>query len=378
MQQPECTHFSSRPSQSWAAFFMRNQPGSEKDLKEMTELMLTVTEQALHLFETGDFFQLDALVGNSGCEVHTSNVLSLAKSQEMRQECAHLREAIRKIRGLKQNISREFFQTHVASVLITERMGYLIQSRLLTLIKNVAYDEQGYRIKDKTVYTPLKKFLSSKKSHDLVQMARKALSASSIQFLRAELNKLACEEEKRPILEMFEERNLSVWFEKTYSSCLYNTKALLLLSSGTPIFVRRLTRKGEDPCLMLFAQRVAGSPYVALTEKEIRLRNPLEPVIVCEAFFSPELGKVGIKSRLEHGLANILLATATQDLQYHIEKREVSDPIASREVEHYKAMAREYGLALEKGSEPFFVVEHFFCNTLQKEWERCEHEEDQS
>lgn len=359
----------------WVSVFP---PNAIQNLKEehqviaLTKLLVKVTLEAIDIYENGQFSQLDALVGNYGCETHTFNILSLELKEEcqsLRVTCSKIMECIegrRLIRGKLRKLPA--FKTELETMcLISERMKYLIQSRLLTITKTTSYDDSKYAEREyeilKTDASKLAKGLNPKVEKQLktiVSLVQSSMSESSIIFMRNRLNELILSEEIDR--KMMAEDNICRYNSKAFSCCYYNTKALLHLIAElkTPVIVKKMTKINEPEQFHAFKSTGVFGQFELMTED----CPPNTPVVTCVAYLPDHLSREEwLKKVQQYGLGNLILATGAQGPQYvpgrphhfQIPLKEAEGEIADQ-----IAKAKEMECVFMDNS--IIDVDHFYCS----------------
>lgn len=337
---------------------------SDKNAMGICQLIARCALEAIDLLEKGNLLQLDAHAGNYGCEAHSFRLLHLARSRELKLECAALRPKCEEILAAK-----EFYESTVSKLTVSPEMGYLLQARVLTITKKMCVSE-GYET-EKTVPARLRALASTLNKHclaEIVSFTQEALSRNSIAFLGAEAPRCTSVEgdEKRLISRMFEPANLVLYSGrkeelrlKTFSCSFFTVKAVLLhlKESGTPVIVKPLNKVGEAPSPGLLF-RSSGGCLVPSHEK----LDPAAPVIVCEGITTHTLAELAEKIN-PYGLEKILLANAALGEQYVPNHAEfpVKDADAEKEIAVWRRVAAEHDL------QKLFNFVHMYCNTLGKE-----------
>lgn len=305
----------------------------EDQVIALVKLFVKVTQQTLDICEKGQFADLDALVGNYGCETHTFNLLSAVNSKEIQEECKTLRETCKKImecienrRLIKGKKNLNAFKSEIFNMCsISERMKYLIQSRLLTITKTTSYDvtkygTAGYEIL-KTVPSNLAKIskLGSKTENllnTIVPLTQSCMSESSIIFMRKRLNELliAQGDEGQLVKDMMSENNICRYASKAYSCCYYNSKALLMLMAElkSPLIIKKMGKIGDPVETHAFKSTGALGQFEQLSQKEIDNYPSSTPAVVCAAYLPNDW----LERVQKYGLGYFILATGAEGPQY--------------------------------------------------------------
>lgn len=329
-------------------------------LKERPQLLLIkmlakVTLQAFDAYNKGTYEELDALIGNSGCETHAFNILSLAHSQGLQAEIDEmhgkfkgiLEDTVTKMRS-KSSISYAEFYNEMQQIRVSEQMLYLIYSRLLTITKT----PDGEKTDANLIISKLGRDLNKLSSllNKIVLAAQVQMSRLSIAMMAAKLNESSLAD--RLVIKMLSKECLFEYTPvankpaKLYSSCYYNTKAILLLATelNTPLVFKRMTKKVDKLKTLLFR------PTGTIGKFEILERAAhATPVIVCDVVLPEDDSWTKEAERL----GEMILIDASHEGQYLPAKPEikVADQEALHEIEtdHRKTAP--------------FHIDHFYCTT---------------
>lgn len=343
----------------------------ENQAVAVVELFAKVTLEAVTLYERGGYAQLDALVGNNGCEVHSFVLLSFAHNVEFKKECQAMHATAEAILALvqerkqhKRQKSRLYDQL-LGQFFCSVKMQFLVQSRLLTITKKVAYDEEkfgtsGYELLETNV-TELRKVCRLKSVDDslllqIVFQAQTALSKSSIAFVAAHFQEGSFLRQmlSGSSLFLYEATYFSHYQNrkkssapKTYSSSYYNTKALfeLLRETKTPLVVKKIAKVGEPAvsttyiCFQRFAGKLA----------------PGQAVVDCMAYYEQE----ALEEIELYGIDKVILSLTALEDQFvpgHPELFSLQEPQAVRELEEEAVFAKERNL------QKLIYVDHFYLS----------------
>jgi hypothetical protein len=340
----------------------------EQEVISLVKLLVKVTQQAIDSYENGQFSNLDALVGNYGCETHAFNVLSLASSEEIKEECKDLRATCDKIwkyvegrEAIKAKLRKlADFQSEIQEICsISERMKYLIQSRLLTITKMTQYDERGYPTQDITQYTHLAKGVNvnvQKLLKPIGELAKRSMSENSIVFMRKRLGELGIAQGEEVVQKMMAEENIHWHDSKAHSCCYYNTKALLLLLAElkAPLIIKKMTKKEQPSQFYVFRSTGEFGKFELMTD----ICHPNTPVVTCAAFLPDDLSPEEWLEKVHHyGLGNLILAGGAEGPKYF--PKEIDGlKIPLKEAEEEILFQRDKG----KEMEGVLKLEHFYCS----------------
>lgn len=371
----------------------------ESDMLSLIKMLVKVTLESIEIFESTRFIHLDALVGNYGCETHAFNMLSLTQCTELPAECQAVKESCQKItqciherQAIKNNKMRvpldQFYQQIEGMSLISVKMKYLVQSRLLTITKTAIYDEAKYATRDyealrttpDNIRKAIKLSIGAPLLNEIVSLAQAQMSMSSIQFMRSRLNELiiAQDGEGQLVRQMLAPENICTYspyvsvtlskkiYPKMYSCCYYNTKALLLLlaESGAPLVVKKMTKIEEPPEYHAFHSCHAFGQFQLVTMEEVLAT----PVIVCTAYFPDHISSEEWLAKVkDYGLGNLILASAAQGSQYVPgESDRFPIPVADAKAEismQAEVKAKAFECIMMQNS--IFDLDHFYCSSFE-------------
>lgn len=379
----------------------------ESEVIPLIQLLVKVTLEAVTFYENGEYWQLDALVGNYGCEVHAFNILAFAHSEELKEECKTMPSLCQKItqciltRKLLKNHEKcdlyQFYEELQGISIISQKMKYLVQSRLLTITKKVLYDAkkfdsreyEGFITVSNNLRKGIKLAVQDTVLNEIVSIAQSNMSLSSIHFMRVELDKLiiANGEEGSLVKMMTQPENLCTYTPamtplqaygkakknkgtKTFSCCYYNTKAVLMLLAElkAPLIIKKMTKEGE--AVQYFAFKPCGGlwQFEEMSHAEIDSYLPGAPVIVCVAYLPDQMSNEEwlIKVR-EYGLGNMIMANASQESQYIPKMPEVFPiPLAEAEVEiNFQSNVKAQALECVRMKRSILDLDHFYCSCWQ-------------
>lgn len=359
----------------WVSVFPSNEIQNlqeEHQVVALTKLLVRITLEAIDIYERGEFSKLDALVGNYGCESHTFNILSLEltdECQSLRATCAKIMECMegrRFIKGKARNL--EGFKTQLETMCsISERMKYLIQSRLLTITKTTSYDDSKFATREyevlKTDCSKLARGLNPKVEQllkPIVSLVQINMSESSILFMRNRLNELALSDEL--LLKMMAEDNICRYNSKAFSCCYYNTKALLHLIAEmkAPLIVKKMTKVNEPALEFAFKSTGVFGQFELMTED----CPPNTPSVTCVGYFPDDLSpEEWLEKVHQYGLGNLILASGAQGPMY-VPSRQNYFPIPLKEAEEEILGQIEKAKELECVfmDHSIFDVDHFYCS----------------
>lgn len=362
----------------------------EKVILSIYRMYVLVTERAIENYVDGKFLELDAHAANNGCEVHTFNMLNLACSHKLKDECIIMIDTCKKITGwIENNIElikvekpiQEWKKCFEKDVMISTEMDYLIQSQLLSLIKEVKHYETKFKDRKYEEFFTRAHFLrilcknqllcNKEKLGEIVAEAQSRMSLGSISFMRAQLVKSIFAQEKEWVLvmKMLEDVNLLPISEehkpvKWYSCQYYNTKALLFLLAElkVPLVIKKTMTKEmiakEGNVLVPFNSLGTFGEFEPMEAQEIA---DAKPVVICQAYLPAAMS---IKDWLEKvrshgGLGNMILASASQGGQYKPIKLTLCPPDMDSEAKE------EIRLQVDKtkGVESLIDVDHYYVTT---------------
>lgn len=374
----------------------------EKEVIALIRLLVTVTLQAITHYEDGTFAHLDALVGNYGCEVHTFNLLALAHSPELREECRTMKLTCRSItqwitnrQAVLSPIEKARLYGRLDQVytrlesesMISLKMKYLILSRLLTVTKEFDYDITRFADREyenlRTETIRLRRICQPLCIQDLVlktivATAQTCMSQSSIVLLRAQFEQMALANSVEGLLvkKMMSEDNLYILKQdhtrrgkmnlectKTYSCSYYNTKAVLLLLAElqAPFTIKKMTKVGEhlEPTKVFdFRATTEIGTFVEIDHCE-----PNTLAMVCLAYLPDVSDQEWLHKVRTYGLGNMILAAASQGSQYVPKTAEDKYPIRERDAQQEINEQRERAKAVECvwKDKSIFDLDHFYC-----------------
>lgn len=377
----------------------------ENEILSLITMLMNVTLDTIALYKKNAYAHLDALVGNYGCEVHAFNILALAHSKDLEEECLtmqttceEIQRLIRKRRALsnttKETSPFEFYIQLQEESKLSQRMMYLIQSRLLTLTKTFKHDATQYDQRDYerliTVPNKLRKMcklgVQDSVLNAIVSAAQTNMSHSSILFMRETLHKLiiANGDEGLLLKKMMSDENIFSYAPgsefgkgckdnskgcKTYSCSYYNTKAVLMLLAElhAPLIIKKMTKIGEPVKHFAFKSCGEFGKFELMTQEEIADCTPKTPVIVCVAYLPDGMSDKEWLSKVEeYGLGNMILANASQESQYvphHPDLFPVKEPEAAEEIKFQSEVkAQEIECVRMKG---IFDLDHFYCSSWE-------------
>lgn len=364
-------------------------PKEKKQNFALLKMLLAVSDEAIKHFEKGEYKELDALVGNYGCEVHAFNILSLSHSMTLKQECLEMVETSKSIHqwvASQHDFPKKEFEKIIQEKVISEEMLYLIQSRLLTITKEVTYDGTKHKTRDceklRTVYRKLKSFDESLSNNILdktVNIAQQNMSKLSIAFAAAKLEelKVAAEKDEEVVKRMMHETNLRTYpskefktksssdkYPKTYSCGYYNTKALLLLIAElkSPLIIKQMIEMPVPKTFAVFKSNGKFGEFDVMTDP-IEC-PPWSPVIVCTTYLPDDVDKEKwLETVAHHGLGNMILADASQENHYihGLSDIKVSDSEAEQEI--LEQVIRAGKIGCDRTNNPLLQIDHFYCST---------------
>ncbi len=324
----------------------------------LIEMLVKITEETFFFYEKGLFKELDALIGNNGCETHAFNVLSLAHSEELKEECTKM---VKTCERIKRCVSKEKkkINEQMKEITLSKEMLYLIQSRLLTITKIEVMDGEdktkSISLQSKMNVSAIKLFKPEKLSGTLkkiVETAQSRMSELSIALMTAKLETLRGNDGiiKRMIGKeenLYRHSSKKDVPSKLYSCSYYNTKALLLLAIElkTPLLIKAIPEKGQNEQIYIFKPTEEFGKFEVIDELEVGA-----VVIVCVAKLQEDDGWLKQKDMF---LDFVLADAATQASQFipsHPEMK-VKDDEAQDEIQKAKV------------NNPPFHFLHFYCET---------------
>jgi hypothetical protein len=389
--------------------------GTEKEVQGLIQMLVALTLESIKKYKNSDYAQLDAHIGNNGCEVQAFNILTLAHSNELKTECEEMLNSCEKISKWiknrqsskpKERIAKfgsldQVYETIQEMSKISPKMMYLIQSHLLTIIKEYEHDEDKFETREyekinttpgklRKVYNDIGKGNVDNVLNTIISVAQSKLSLSSILFMRAELNKLplASGEDALLIKKMLSDENLleytekrhqvytkknkdKIYLPKTYSSNYYNAKALLLLLAElkSPLIIKKMTKDKDKPTQHFADFKPSGvfGQFEEMSPEEIEKFPAETPVIVCLAYLPDNMSKdEWLKKVASHGLGNMILANLSHGGQYIQQKPElaINDEEALQEIKQTKIKSKEMECIWAKAS--ILDVDHFYCSNWGK------------
>lgn len=321
----------------------------------LIQMLAKVSIKAFDCYSTGNFHELDALIGNNGCESHAFNILVLAHSETLQEEIEQLQANIAAIRDrtLNKRVLDSELTQDAQNIMVSQQMSYLIQSHLLTITKRVS---KGVETTDSNlVVKVLGRSLSAVQPaiHKIVMATQVAMSHLSIQLMRVALGQIPLTERLvHIIMNNLEEYSPKEGITpKVYSSCYYNTKAILHLSVTfqAPLVFKSMTEKSQK---ILFMPTGILGIFNAVDWVE-----PMNLVILCDAKLPED--NSWIHPALN--LGEMLLIDAAHEKSQYVANHPdivVSDPEALAEIQAAKLQAVP------------FHVDHFYCTT----WGMIAHE----
>lgn len=371
----------------------------ENEVLSLIKMLAQVTLESIEKYKNSEYAQLDALVGNNGCEVQAFNILSLAYSAELKKECTEMKTTCQKIlewirhRQSIQNPKKREAECGPLDQVYTKIQGmssispemmYLIQSRLLTVVKDYKYDETKYDTRKYESFETKPEYLRNliKKTtlkdpvlNRIVSVVQSEMSLSSILFMRAKLDQLAIANEKegRLVKKMMSlvctYTEDDIYPPKRYSCGYYNAKAVLLLLAElkAPLIVKKLTKMGAK--LKHFAFKCSGEfgQFKEMSKTEKKQCAAETPVIVCLAYLPEICDEEWLKKVREYGLGNMILANISKGSQYVPEKKKVfpiREEEALEEIAQAKVNAKKVECVWMKAS--ILDVDHFYCSSWGK------------
>lgn len=352
---------------SWVSLFFpeNNRLSKEKKLIGMVQLLCNLTKETIDCLNRREFHLFDAYIGNNGCEAHTFRLLHAVQSltynsRELETRSLYILdylEDLEKNKKVKQIVFKElfkFYQNHVEKAQIPDSLGYLIQSRLLTVIKEMTRDRQGYENEKKNENLVLKYSprMDPQEISKIVSFVRQKMSEISIKFMGDNLDTLYTlqKREIQLLKTMFKTENL-FWSitssrgknrvkSKLYSCAFYNIKALIanLAEKQLLLIFKRMTKVGEDSQPILYRANQTGGIFEPLSPESF---SPSECVVVCEAFVKEGLDNNQLKLLIhEQGFLKICLASAAEEKSQYVPKRpelcQVKVQEAIEEIQSYK------------------------------------------
>lgn len=337
----------------WVSILAQENIGQadEKPQLLLIKMLAKVSLEAINFYNTGAYKELDALIGNSGCETHAFNMLCLAHSEELQAEIkvmqgkcqSILDKTVEKIRN-KRIISDPQFSEEVQQVVVSEKMVYLIQARLLTITK-----------KDEVTDANMIVSKIGRDLHGIVKVINKIVVAAqvhmselSIALMAAKLDEISLAD--RLVKVMLSEVNLRLFTanKKFYSCCFYNTKAVLLLAAKlkTPLVFKRMAKEVNELKTLIFKPTEMVGKFEVVGAVE-----PRAPVIVCDVELPDNDRWIDNVEKLEE----MILIDASKVDQYvrNHPEIEVTEPEAIEEIQSAK----------EKTAP--FHIDHFYCTTWE-------------
>jgi hypothetical protein len=379
---------------------------NENEVLSIFRMYVKLTEEAIQIYQEGQFSELDALVGNYGCEVHAFNILALAHSEKLQAECNEMIATCKKItvwiderhtifnrKKWREHIPLEqFYRTLEERVQISTKMKFLVLSRLLTVTRKVQFDEAKFDEREYENFVTQSKNLRRLGKlkvqckndcifNEIVSITQTFMSENSIFFMKVKLNNLILAQgtEGKLVQKMMNEENLCIFAQgkyrpKTYSCAYYNAKALLLLIAElkTPLIIKKMTIDGEPTELFYFKSLGVLGEFEVMTQEEVALCDPKTPAIMCKAYLPKEMTREEWLNRVKMlGLGKLILASASQESQYVPNKPEVfpiRDLEACLEIQwQSKVKANELGCI--RGISSNFDLDHFYCTTWGKRFD---------
>lgn len=310
----------------------------------LVQMLAKVTLQAFSAYNNGSFHELDALVGNNGCESHAFNILVLAHSQDLQNEIRILQPTIEAIGNRilgKKTVGAPSIDD-IEGIMVSKNMSYLIQSRMLTITK--AGEKTNPHLLAGRALNKLQSEVGK-----IVMASQVAMSRLSFELLHAQLEQMHLGSGLvHQIMDDLKEFTPILGRDpKVYSSCYFTTKAVVLLSATlqAPLVLKSMTKeKGQEETVLFTPTETQGVYVVQETV------DPKRPVILCDTLMSADLSWI----RNEVNLGELLLIDAAHEECQFVPRHPeivISDPEALTEL-----------LAAKPKTAPFHI-DHFYCTT---------------
>lgn len=372
----------------------------------ISRLVLHITAEALEAYIKGKWIDLDPLVGDFGCELHTIKNLRLCMSTTLRAEVNALSIKVKPLLtelgtlctssksqrpGQEPNVLG-FFNDKVGGVLISDKMAHLLRVRLLTITKKDLGETEETRCE---LLGRLAGNVSADTHKELVEDAqglvcrasRAHVQEESTQFKALPKDELALLQKMlgvhRPVCTHYVKPNRTKRFgegnavvlipqhhQKLIGLFFYQIKALMtvLKETQTLIAVKKMVTKGEETFALYYRANPLGK-FEAVRDEEYGKMQPNTPMVVLEGHVASDLTREQFAQKVDKiGIENLMLANASQGPQIGYKDGvettldDVPDAAARAEIERFQKLAQEH--ACEKGKNPFFMVDHAYLNTV--------------
>lgn len=351
---------------SWSAatVFMPNTRKPEE--RVFCQMTVKVIQSALEIMKSRHFVKLDGQLGNFSCEVLAWMLHQAATSSEFQEECSALEAKIQEI------ASRNFTLKDLEEIPLSEEMASLLRARLLSIVKKVFYDKEGY-LTEKTDRKRLGQFcqiaLTSNQEKEIVLAAQKALSESGVLFMRQQVKLIEdLSPDEREIFEaIFDEKNVRIFERLSYSCLLYRVKTIVHLAKQNQVILAFTSMaKKEERAQTIFYQR-RGLGFERLSPEEV---DKSKCVVVFEGFLRTSEDQLAEEIERQ-GLLNFVISqVAIEGQQFEKGKTVVGFEGIQDEELRQRIESRILPL-LEQGwrNKAIFDFVHVYLNSIEDEME---------
>lgn len=368
-------------------FSPMNQKKLDVGLLNYLFLMVSL-EDAFKCIQNGDFEAFDSIVGENACQIR--GIWIALKSHMCLENSKRVLAQIAKAKEIIQSLTPKLeFETRKKKTLqdllnenkdliveLTQDESYLLQTYILTLVKEVRDPVSPYLQRDNVVnHKKLFIFgILSRNCHNIVELFRKTLSADSAKFMREQALLINDPQLKKMVSEEYTVMTSSP--KRTSISCFWSYKITtsIALNNRVPIVMRCWSRhankiykkeEGEKE-LMIFFQTSDGKSYKEFQPENTdhkRLALIVEGVAlrVKEDFPSEEDWK---KEILKHDIMDYMLVHSANHRQYVNDKEDYRIENADTKASFlfFKKKDKEIGCSLKNPKD--FFLNHVYCSTI--------------
>jgi hypothetical protein len=373
--------------------------GDENVMSTFSRLIVKNSFAAMIAIQKRNYVAFDCSAADAGCELRALKFCHFFQAEEVLAEAEKLRKnliAINTLLEKRRNPPKRqkaelciettsFYKQNIANIVISEKMLFLVQAHLLATATNKNYKVDPLMFKGYAKGIEHPKFEKSR--NVVIGELRSRISRLSMALFRIESAKIktGSKEELALIQEMLSPRASKELREKedgeriyaispiTIGCSFYKIKALMLRIREEQILlavkITASAKDGQKSFLIFYRSKEPGGSLIQVCEEEVKALNKGKPIIILEGKADAKFDRDLLAKKFnEMDVSEVILAAVTSQPSYG-KSSDINDklilPNAQKEILTYMVKAKEMGC--EKGMNPFFDPDHFFCSTLERE-----------
>ena len=357
----------------------------------MSIFLLKLIQESSKAFKFGDLKKFDANPGDRGCQLRGLLIRKLSLDQEIGHAFSDLEQIAKALlANARENQTtterrklffKNFFKNKIVSIQVSPKMSFLLECFLLTITKVPNKKFPSGLIVTKSDISRFEclndqmKRIDSLFRQTLLGNTQVRVSQKSINMLRDEVQTLAIDStEKRGIQEMLHpskirKGNVEGFLSQKSFGCLFpEIKAVLasLSQDNALIAVKTIVPIGEIPQLIFFKGKGSNGEFELI--EDVASISSDEKIVIFEGLAQRDLSLNELKNRFSQiGFKNVILACAShsEPFEPHSSIDQIDHEQTKQEILKFQALADQNSLNPNKN--PFFDLDHVFCNTLKME-----------